>query len=41
MVRTFTSATLYSLVYEMKVVMPLAMKTSSLRVLRDPELEES
>jgi hypothetical protein len=33
-VKTSTSATLYSLVYEMEMVMPLKARISSLKVLR-------
>jgi hypothetical protein len=40
-VRTFISATLYSLVYRMEVVMPLKIEILSLRVLKDAELDES
>jgi hypothetical protein len=40
-VRTFISATPYSLVYMMEVVMPLKIEILSLRVLKDAELDES
>jgi hypothetical protein len=40
-VRTSTGATPYSLVYGMKVVMPLEVEIPSLRVLMDSELEEA
>jgi len=40
-VRTSTSTIPYSLVYEMKAVMPLEIKIPSLRVLKDAGLDES
>ena len=40
-VRTSTGATPYSLVYGMEVVLPIEMEISSLRVLREVELEEA
>jgi len=40
-IRTFTTATLYSLVYETEVVMPLEVMILSLRILKDAKLEES
>ena len=40
-VRTSTGATPYSLVYGMEVVLPIEVKISSLRVLREVELEEA
>jgi hypothetical protein len=39
-VRTSTSATPYSLVYRMEVVMPLEVEIPSLRILKNAELEE-
>jgi hypothetical protein len=39
-VRTFISATPYSLVYEMEAIMPLKVEILSLRVLKDAELYE-
>ena len=38
-VRTSTGATPYSLVYGMEVVLPIELEISSLRVLRELELE--
>lgn len=40
-VRTSTSTIPYSLVYEMKAVMPLEMEIPSLKVLKDAGLDES
>lgn len=40
-IRTFTGATLYSLEYGMKVVMPLEVEISSLRILINVKLKES
>ena len=40
-VRTSTGATLYSLVYEMEVVLPIEVEIPSLLVLRQVELEEA
>ena len=40
-VRTSTEATLYSLVYGMEVVLPIEVEISSLRVLREVELEKA
>ena len=40
-VRTSTKATPYSLVYGMKVVLPIEVEIPSLRVLREVELEEA
>ena len=38
-VRTWTGATPYSLVYGIKAVLPIEVKISSLRVLKEVELE--
>ena len=40
-VRTSTGATPYSLVYGMEAVLPIEVEISSLRVLREVELEEA
>ena len=40
-IRTFTKATPYSLVYGMEAVMPLEVEIPSLRILKDAELDES
>ena len=40
-VRTSTGATPYSLVYEMKDVLPIEVEIPSLRVIREVELEET
>ena len=40
-VRTSTGATPYSLVYEMKVVLPIEVEIPSLRVLKEVELKEA
>ena len=40
-IRTSTRATPYSLVYEMKVVLPIEVEIPSLWVLREVELEEA
>lgn len=40
-IRTSTGATLYSLEYEMKTVMPLEVEISSLRILINVKLKES
>ena len=40
-VRTSTGATPYSLVYKIKVVLPIEIEIPSLRVLRKVELEEA
>ena len=40
-VRTSTGATPYSLVYGMKAILPIEVEISSLRVLREVELEEA
>ena len=40
-VQTLTGATPYSLIYGMKVVLPIEVEIPSLRVLREVELEEA
>jgi hypothetical protein len=40
-IKTSTNSTPYSLAYGMKVVMPLEVEISSLRILKDVELDES
>ena len=40
-VRTSIEATSYSLVYGMKVVLPIEVEIPSLRVLKEVELEEA
>jgi hypothetical protein len=40
-IKTSTNSTPYSLAYGMEVVMPLEVEISSLRILKDVELDES